>query len=95
MRKIFASVVIEVWRKLPVGQRQTIIHGVNIWKILLKERYKKNIMVFRSEVLITSESLTQDFGFTEVLETQAHSRLCNCFASASVGPKDKSRFGCY
>jgi hypothetical protein len=43
------------------------------------------LFLLRSEVLITSE----------VLEKQAHSRLCNCFASASVGPKDKSRFGCY
>jgi len=37
--------------------------------------------------------MTQDFGFTGVLETQAHSRLRNCFSSAAVKPKDKSDSG--
>jgi len=37
--------------------------------------------------------MMQDFGFTGVLETQAHSRLRNCFSGAAVKPKDKSDLG--
>ncbi|BCG65325.1 MAG: hypothetical protein methR_P3155 [Methyloprofundus sp.] len=45
---------------------------------------------FRDEGLIIPESMTQDFGFTAALETQAHSRLRNCFSSAAVRrPKGK------
>ncbi|MCK5869613.1 MAG: hypothetical protein KAG45_03030, partial [Methyloprofundus sp.] len=47
----------------------------------------------RSEDLIIPESMTQVFGFTVVLGKQAHSRLCNCFYSAAVEPKDKSDSG--
>ena len=49
--------------------------------------------VLRSEDSIISERLTQDFGFTAVLEKQAYSRLHNFFSSAVVEPKDKSGFG--
>ncbi|NOR80529.1 MAG: hypothetical protein GQ529_06795 [Methyloprofundus sp.] len=34
--------------------------------------------------------MAQDFGFTVVQGKQAHSRLRNCFSSASVETKDKS-----
>ena len=37
--------------------------------------------------------MTQFFSFTGVLETQAHSRLRNCFSGATVGSKDKSDSG--
>jgi len=39
------------------------------------------------------ESMTQDFGITDVLGKQAHSRLRNCFSSAVVESKDKSDSG--
>ena len=48
---------------------------------------------FRNEDLIILESMAQDFGFTVVLEKQAHSRLRNCFSSAAAGTKDKSDSG--
>ena len=48
---------------------------------------------FRSEDLIISESMTQGFGITGVLGKQAHSRLRNCFYSATVASKDKSDSG--
>ena len=44
----------------------------------------------RSENLIISESMTQDFGFTVTLGKQTHSRLRNCFSSVAVESKDKS-----
>ena len=37
--------------------------------------------------------MTQGFGFTVVLETQAHSRLRNCFSGAAVESRDKSDSG--
>ncbi|NOQ15485.1 MAG: hypothetical protein GQ581_00325 [Methyloprofundus sp.] len=37
--------------------------------------------------------MTQNFGFTAVLETQAHSGLRNCFSDAIVESKDKSDSG--
>ena len=37
--------------------------------------------------------MTQDFGCTGVLETQAHSKLRNCFSGAAVQSKDKSDSG--
>ena len=37
--------------------------------------------------------MTQDFGFTGVLEKQAHSWLRNCFSSATVESKGKSDSG--
>ena len=47
-------------------------------------------ILFRNEGLKISESMAQDFGFTLALGKQAHSRLRNCFYSASVvGPKGK------
>ncbi|NOR81699.1 MAG: hypothetical protein GQ529_12850 [Methyloprofundus sp.] len=45
--------------------------------------------MFRSEDLIKSESIAQDFGFTVVLGKQAHSKLRNYFSSAAVESKDK------
>ena len=41
--------------------------------------------LFRDEDLIIPESMAQVFCFTAVLETQAHSRLRNCFSGAAVG----------
>ena len=49
--------------------------------------------MLRSEDLIIPESMAQDFGFTGVLEKQAHSRLRNYFSSAAVKSKDKSGSG--
>jgi len=37
--------------------------------------------------------MAQDFGYTGVLGKQAHSRLRNCFSSASVESKDQSGSG--
>ena len=37
--------------------------------------------------------MAQNFGFTVVLGKQAHSRLRNCFSSASVETEDKSDSG--
>ena len=37
--------------------------------------------------------MTQEFGFTVVLETQAHSRLRNCFSGSAVESKGKSDSG--
>ena len=50
-------------------------------------------IIVRNEDLIISESMAQNFCFTDVLGKQAHSRLRNCFYSASVEPKDKSDSG--
>ncbi len=52
-----------------------------------------SLRCFRDEDLIIPESMTQDFDFTVVLETQAHSRLRNCFSGAAVESKDKSGSG--
>ena len=49
----------------------------------------------RTEDLISSRSLAQDFGFTGVPIKQAHSKLRNCFIGASVEAKDKSKPGSY
>ena len=57
---------------------------------MLNEGYPEFL---RSEDLIIPESMAQDFGFTDVLGKQAHSRLRNCFSSAAVESKDKSDSG--
>jgi hypothetical protein len=49
----------------------------------------------RSEDLITSGSLAQDFVFAAVLDKRAHSRLRNCFSGVVVESKDKSKSGSY
>ena len=49
--------------------------------------------LLRSEDLIISASMTQDFGITGVLGKQAHSRLRNCFSSATVESTNKSDSG--
>ena len=43
----------------------------------------------RGEDLIIPESMPQDFGFTVMLEIQAHSWLRNCFFSTAVESKGK------
>jgi len=56
--------------------------------------YKSMIYgLLRSENLIIPESMAQGFGFTGVLGKQAHSRLRNCFSSASVESKGQSDSG--
>ena len=59
---------------------------------ILQEMLNVSALVL-SEGLIIPESMAQDFGFTVVLEKQAHSRLRNCFSSPSVETKDKSDAG--
>jgi len=44
----------------------------------------------RDEDLIIPKSMAQGFDFTVVLETQAHSRLRNCFSSATAESKETS-----
>ena len=51
------------------------------------------LFLLRNEDLIIPGSMTQDFGFTGMLGKQAHSKLRNCFSSATVEPKDKSDSG--
>jgi len=51
-------------------------------------RFSFKAYSFRSEDLIIPENMGQDFGFTGVLGKQAHSKLRNCFSSASVESKD-------
>ena len=48
---------------------------------MLNEGYPEFL---RSEDLIIPASMAQDFGFIVVQGKQAHSRLRNCFSSASV-----------
>jgi len=52
-------------------------------------------ITLRSENLIISENMAQDFDFTGTLGKQAHSKLRNCFSSVPVELKDQSDFGYY
>jgi hypothetical protein len=51
--------------------------------------------MLRTEDLISSRRLAQDFGFSGVSMKQAHSKLRNCFIGAFVEAKDKSKPGSY
>jgi len=80
--------------------RLNIVHNKNKKLILwvIKDVAKalltlERVAVLRDEDLIIPESMTQDFGCTVVLETQAHSKLRNCFSGAAVESKDKSDSG--
>lgn len=50
-------------------------------------------MPLRSENLIISESMAQNFGYTVVQGKQTHSRLRNCFSCVAVESKSKSGSG--